>query len=95
MKSQNEVQPVVSGRITDKTTGLPIEGAFVILKGTMNGTVTNSEGYYELNAQKESNSLEISSIGYITKIEYVGRNRSINAELDNEYYIINFNTVDN
>lgn len=92
---ENEVQPVVTGRVTDKTTGMPLDGAFVIIKGTKTGTITNANGYYRLEAQGENNWLEFSSIGYGTKVEPIGKNRSINIELDTEYYIIDFNSTEN
>lgn len=64
--------PVVSqqvaklkGVIRDTKTGEPIIGANVLVKGTLNGTITNFDGEYELDAPVGS-TLSISFIGYKT-----------------------------
>ena len=42
-------------------------GATIIEKGTSNGTITDIDGNYTLNAQSESGTLIISFIGYLTQ----------------------------
>lgn len=53
------------GVILDAKTGDPIIGANVLVKGTTNGTITNFDGEYELDASVGSD-LMISFIGYKT-----------------------------
>lgn len=48
----------VRGRVTNQS-GEPVEGASVVVKGTNNGTTTNSEGYFELKNVDENASLVI------------------------------------
>lgn len=55
----------IKGKIIDAKTGEPIIGANVIVKGTTNGSITNFDGEYELDAAVGSN-LVISFIGYKT-----------------------------
>lgn len=54
----------VKGVVIEKTTGEPIIGATVLQKGTMNATVTNTDGTFVLKASVNS-TLEIRFIGYI------------------------------
>ena len=53
----------IKGKILDAKNGEPIIGANVLVKGTTNGTITNLDGEYELNAPIGS-TLVISYIGY-------------------------------
>ena len=52
----------ISGRITD-TSGEPVIGASVVVKGTTNGTITDFDGKFSLNAPAQG-TLTISYIGY-------------------------------
>lgn len=56
---------VVNGTITSKDDGLPIIGASVIEKGTTNGTITNLEGFYNLQVNRGA-TLLISYVGMET-----------------------------
>lgn len=51
------------GKVTDSKTREPVIGASVVVKGTTKGTVTNIDGYYELDAPAGA-SLVISCLGY-------------------------------
>ncbi|HTJ10675.1 MAG TPA: TonB-dependent receptor [Dinghuibacter sp.] len=53
----------VKGKVTDASTGQPIDGAAVRLKSTGRGTTTNAEGLFTLSAPPGS-VLQISSVGY-------------------------------
>ena len=65
-----QAQQRVTGKVSD-TTGEPIIGASVIVKGTTNGTVTNVNGDFTLNAQPGA-TLEISFVGYETQTVKAG-----------------------
>jgi iron complex outermembrane recepter protein len=54
----------ISGKITDATTGAAIESASVVIKGTKQGTTTNSEGNFTL-ATKRGATLVVSALGYV------------------------------
>lgn len=63
----------VTGTITEKDTNIPIAGASVVQKGTSNGTITNFDGEFTIDAPRES-ILEVSYIGYgTTEISINGR----------------------
>lgn len=55
----------MKGQVIDATTGEPVIGVNVLVKGTTNGTITDIDGKYELNAPAGA-ILQISFIGYKT-----------------------------
>src|SRR6478752_3162096 len=55
----------IRGRITSET-GSPVSGVSVQVKGTSNGTVTNDNGEYSINAAKGS-VLVVSNVGFSNK----------------------------
>ncbi|AWX45338.1 TonB-dependent receptor SusC [Flagellimonas maritima] len=52
----------VSGTVIDQTTGLPLPGASVVIKGTSTGTTTDFDGLYQITA----------NTGDILQFSYVG-----------------------
>lgn len=58
----------VSGKVVDKTTHIPIEGATVLIKNSSKGAVTNEAGIFQINSPDQFSSdsivLIISFIGY-------------------------------
>src|SRR5687768_179268 len=55
----------IQGTVNDANTSLPIEGVTITVKGTTIATKTNSRGEFILTAPDNSNTLVITSIGYI------------------------------
>lgn len=55
----------LKGQVIDATTGEPVIGVNVLVKGSTNGTITDIDGQYELNAPAGA-ILQISFIGYKT-----------------------------
>ena len=72
----------VSGRVIDKTTNEGLPGVSVIVKGTTNGTATNSEGQYSLNVAGEGATLQFKYLGYVTIERPIGNSSSIDVALD-------------
>ncbi|WP_343669796.1 von Willebrand factor type A domain-containing protein [Chitinophaga sp.] len=62
-----QAQRILTGIITDTETHQPLPSVSVRIKGTSQGTVTNAQGEYKLNAPKGNLTLVISYIGYVTK----------------------------
>jgi hypothetical protein len=55
----------LTGTIVDKESNLPLVGATVSIKGTTNGTITDTEGIYKLsNIAEGTNTVVFSFIGY-------------------------------
>ncbi len=62
----NPLVQTVSGTIVDES-GLPLPGANIIVKGTLNGTSTDFDGKFKLNVLG-GKELEISYVGYNSEI---------------------------
>ena len=80
----------VSGIVSDKANGNPIEGTVILVKGSSVGAITDKNGYYSIAAPGEKFVLEYSSLGYGRKIEKIGKNRTVNVELLSEDINIDF-----
>lgn len=65
----------VRGKVTDVSTGEPIPFVNVYFKGTTIGTSTNLDGIYSLETRYASDSVAASSVGFITGIQPVQKNR--------------------
>lgn len=75
----------VKGKVTE-TTGGPLPGSTVQVKGTTSGTMTDGNGQFTINvpANATSTSLIISFIGYKTAEVVVGAQDEINISLESE-----------
>lgn len=93
----------VKGIVTDKSNGLPMAGASVIVKGTTNGTTAGEDGRFELEIGDAGTvDLEISFIFYKTVLlEDVAAGSEIAVEMEaegemlEETVIIGTKTLDN
>ena len=73
---------MVSGTVTDAS-GLPLPGATVLLKGTNNGTSTDFDGNYSIQATQGA-TLVFSFVGYTSKEITVGSSNTINVTLSED-----------
>ncbi len=70
--SENEQQQKsVSGKVTDES-GDPLPGVTVVIKGTVNGTITDMNGNYSISNVPENATLQFSFIGMETQGIIVG-----------------------
>src|SRR5690554_6087790 len=76
-------QRSVSGRVTDAG-GQPLPGVTVVVKGTTQGTVTNSDGEYSINNIPEDALLVFSFVGMRTQEVPIGNQSVINVILEEE-----------
>lgn len=58
--------PKIVGIVTDSSTGEPLIGATIKLVGSTTGTVTDTDGRFEIRAAKGA-TLEVSYLGYTSK----------------------------
>lgn len=58
----------ISGRVTDAATGEGIPFVSVAIKGTTIGTTSDAEGRYSIRANQLSDSLQVLSLGYQTRL---------------------------
>jgi TonB-linked SusC/RagA family outer membrane protein len=73
-------QKMVSGVVTDNKNE-PLIGATVVIKGTNQGTVTDTEGKYNIDVPDENAVLVISFVGYLTEEITVGNQSVISTSL--------------
>ena len=69
----------VTGKITDSD-GMPLAGAVVIVQGTSNGTVADSEGRYSISVADNA-TLVFSLMGYRTFETAVGKRATIDVKM--------------
>ncbi len=95
LKGQN----VIEGIITDNTTGEPIPGVNVIIEGTTTGTVSDMNGYYQIEVPPGSGALAFSFVGYAPERVPMGLSRIINTTLTpdiqclEEVVVVGYGTV--
>ena len=73
-------QITITGTVNDAD-GQPLPGVNVIIKGTMQGTVTDIRGVYSIQAPSENTTLVFSFIGFASQEILVGNQRAINVTL--------------
>jgi len=74
---------MVSGTVTDSSTGEQLPGVTVQIDGSSIGTATDADGKYSIEASVDA-VLVFSFIGYKTVREEVGSRTNININLENE-----------
>ena len=73
----------IKGRITDATTLEPVSFANIYFEGISTGTISDFDGYYEINSDKINDSISVSFVGYQTVKKAVekGKVQTINFQL--------------
>jgi len=75
-------QSAVQGKVTDST-GKPLPGVSILIRGSTVGTITGEDGSFQINA-KNGDVLQFSFIGYETGEVVVGDNKNIHVTLKNK-----------
>jgi len=73
-------QSFVSGKVIDEWNGEPLPGVNVLIKGSTQGSITDIEGNYRVEASSDD-VLVFSYIGYLTEEVPVGQQNTINISL--------------
>jgi len=81
--SNTQQQKSVSGKVTDSTGG-PLPGVSVVIKGTTNGTITDLDGKYTLPKVSENSVLVFSFVGMKTQEVAVAGKTTIDITLIDE-----------
>lgn len=79
----SQTQSKVSGRVTDSSKAT-LPGVSVVIKGTTNGTITDSDGKYILNNVPANSTLQFSFVGMKTQEIVIGNQTVINVVLEEE-----------
>jgi TonB-linked SusC/RagA family outer membrane protein len=80
----------ITGTVTDSS-GVPLQGASVVVEGTSIGTTTDANGNYTINVseQQKSKRLIFSFTNYVTQQVLIDDNKTINISLKNNYNTLN------
>lgn len=73
-------QLTITGTVIDAD-GFPLPGVNVVIKGSMQGTVTDVNGAYTLQVPDGNSTLVFSFVGFVTQEILVGSQRTINVTL--------------
>ncbi len=71
VQAVNAQKIVIKGKVTDANTNDPVAYASIAVKGTSIGTNTNFDGFFKLEFEKKSDSVAVSSVGYLRKSFFV------------------------
>jgi len=77
-------QFTVTGKVTMASTGEPVPGVSIVVKGTTQGTITDSEGKYSIAGISPDAILVFSFIGLKTKEIAVGNRPQIDVVMEEE-----------
>ena len=80
---ENSQQKTISGKVTDSS-GAPLPGVSVVIKGTTNGTITDSNGGYSLPNVPDNGILKFSFVGMKTVEMEIKGKASLNVVLEEE-----------
>ncbi|MBS1919390.1 MAG: TonB-dependent receptor [Bacteroidetes bacterium] len=72
---------VITGKVTDSRNGNPLTGASVLAKGTSSGTLTNSDGSYQITVSSSVATLVFSSVGYVPQEIRIDGRTQINVSM--------------
>ena len=74
-------QKTITGKVTDKNTGEPIEGVNVLTVDKKGGASTKSDGTYSVSVKTNSSTLIFSYVGYNIQTVSIDGNSTINVSL--------------
>ena len=77
-------QSLVSGKVTDSSTGEPLVGATITLKGSFDGTLADQTGKFSIKA-RSGDTLMVNYIGYEEELLVVGDQTNLGVELTSNY----------
>ncbi|PPB64836.1 carboxypeptidase-like regulatory domain-containing protein, partial [Campylobacter hyointestinalis] len=85
----------VTGKIIDAVSKTPVPFVNVLFKGTFSGTVTDENGMYALETKLKSDTLIVSSIGFIRQNIRIkaGDNNKVDVELQPDEFSLTAVTV--
>lgn len=91
-KNMSSGNTTISGVITDKCSGQPINGILVLVWGSDLGTITDDNGMFKLDVPTDKDKLEIISTEYCRRVIHIESFRTFNIALDKEVYSVDFNS---
>ncbi len=81
----SQQQKSISGKVTDSS-GQPLPGVTVVVKGSSSGVITDTQGKYSLTNIPANSTLQFSFVGMKMQEIAVGTNTTINVTLEEETF---------
>ncbi len=81
--SENQQQKSVSGKVTDSS-GEPLPGVAIVVKGTSNGTISDTNGNYSIPNVPDNATIQFSFVGMQMQEIVVGSKTTIDVTLTEE-----------
>ena len=78
--AQTQQQKPIKGKVTDSSGG-PLPGVTVVIKGTTTGTITDTDGNYVLSNVPQGSVLEFSFVGMASQDVTIGDQKEINVSM--------------
>ena len=72
---------MIKGKVTDKSTGVGLAGASVLIKGTTTGTITDLSGNYMIKIPEGAQTLVFMHQGFVTQNIVVEDDKEINVSM--------------
>lgn len=82
-QSSSQQQKSISGKVTDSS-GSPLPGVSVVVKGTTNGTITDGNGSYSISNVPENATLQFSFVGMKGQEVVVAGKTTVNVKMEEE-----------
>lgn len=79
----SQQQKPISGKVTDSS-GLPLPGVTVLVKGATTGTITNNDGVFRLNIPADAKTLVFSFVGMKSQEIKIGNKSTVDVILEEE-----------
>ena len=79
-RKRTEPKNVVTGRVIERNSGLPLSGATIMVAGTRVAAVTNVDGYFSIPVDTSKDKLFIAEVGYQSR-QVSARNRDSLASI--------------
>jgi TonB-linked SusC/RagA family outer membrane protein len=77
-------QTVINGQVTAAEDNAPIPGVSIIVKGTTNGTITDTEGKYKIEVRDNASVLTFSFLGFATQEVNISGRSTIDVSLGSD-----------
>jgi uncharacterized protein DUF5686/carboxypeptidase-like protein len=72
---------MISGKVTDAVTGLPLASCSVYLLRNGNGVITDENGFYSIKVSGTTDSIAVSTIGYINNVVPIGKSTELDFSM--------------
>jgi Ca-activated chloride channel family protein len=78
----------ITGKVADSS-GQPLSGVSVTIKGTSKGTITDQQGNYKIEVVPEDKILQFSFVGFVTVSEKIGERSTISVIMKEDTAALN------